>query len=934
MLSAAEIKQRCIEFAQNWMGESSEKAEAKTFWDEFFHCFGISRRRVASFEYAVTKLGAQKGYIDLFWESKLIVEHKSKGQDLDKAYHQAMDYFSGLKDYQLPKFVLVSDFARFRLYDLETNSQFELPLADLYLHIDLFGFISGREKTQIIPDVPANIEAAELLGDLHDALLESGIAGKTLELLLARLLFCMFADTTAIFNEPHQFKSVLAERVARTQGNGAHLGGDIAHIFNILNTPEKERQKYLPEELLVFPYINGGLFRDVLPPVGFGGNIKELFFKACAYNWHKISPAIFGSLFQAVLDPTKRRHLGAHYTSEKNILKAIKSLFLDDLYTEFEKVKTNKNQLRQLHEKISRFKFLDPACGCGNFLIITYREIRLLELEILKILYQDQTVLDISQLTLIRLQNFYGIEIEEASVMIARVAMWLVDHQMNMLLSETFGQYFRKLPLQDAAQIMEGNALQMDWGKLNGETFFDYIVGNPPFVGKQMRNSSQNADMEYVFKMVDNQNNYGVLDYVTAWYVKAAQYISSPPVRGGARGGCKVAFVSTNSIVQGEQVSALWRRLNKFNIKIFFAHRTFKWSNEAKGNAQVYCVIIGFYANGNGLFTNGAPPKQKKIFDYETPQAEPREIIATKNINAYLLDTVDILVENRERPIADVPEISRGSMANDGGNLIFFDEEELNQFLKKEPNAQTLIRPYMGSEDFINNLKRYCLWLESTSPVILSKLPEVLKRIEAVKKHRQNSQRETTQKLALTPYLFAEIRQPEVDYLVIPSVSSEKRFYIPIGFVSKEIIANTDVMYIPNATIYHFGILTSAMHMAWTRAVCGRMKSDYRYSNKLVYNNFPFPNQVSDKNLENVKQKAQIVLNTREKYFEQGNSLANLYDTKLMPKDLLKAHQDLDKAVDLCYRPQAFTHEINRVEFLFDLYNQYTAPLLNPKKKK
>jgi hypothetical protein len=925
MLSTPEIKQRCIEFAQNWAGVSSEKAEAKTFWDEFFHCFGISSRRVASFEYAVTKLGAQKGYIDLFWESKLIVEHKSKGQDLDKAYHQAMDYFSGLKDYQLPKFVLVSDFARFRLYDLEANNQFELPLADLYLHIDLFGFISGREKTQIIPDVPANLEAAELLGNLQDALLESGIQGKTLELLLARLLFCMFADTTAIFNEPHQFKSVLAERVARTQGNGAHLGGDIAHIFNILNTPEKERQKYLPEELLVFPYVNGGLFKEILPPVGFGGNIKELFFKTCAYNWHKISPAIFGSLFQAVLDPTKRRHLGAHYTSEKNILKAIKSLFLDNLYAEFEKIKTNKNQLRQLHEKISKLKFLDPACGCGNFLIITYREIRLLELEILKILYQDQTVLDISQLTLIRLQNFYGIEIEEASVMIARVAMWLVDHQMNMQLSETFGQYFRKLPLQDAAQIMEGNALRMDWGKLNGETLFDYIVGNPPFVGKQMRNPSQNADMEYLFRMIDNQNNYGVLDYVTAWYVKAAQYIE------GKR--AKVAFVSTNSIVQGEQVSALWRRLNKFNIKIFFAHRTFKWSNEAKGNAQVYCVIIGFYANGNGLFTNGDVPKQKKIFDYETPQAEPREIIATKNINAYLLDTVDILVENREKPIADVPEMMKGSQPTDDGNFLFTDIEKID-FLKKEPQAEKYIKPFISAREFLNNENRWCLWLKDANPVELSKMPLVLQRIEAIKKFRLQSTKEATIKWAETPYLFTEIRQPETSYLVMPRHSSELRKYIPIGFLDSSHIIGDSCIALPNATLYHFGILTSAMHMAWVKSVCGRIKSDFRYSNSVVYNNFPFPTQVSDKNLENVKQKAQIVLNTRDKYFAQGNSLANLYDTKLMPKDLLKAHQELDKAVDLCYRPQAFTHEINRVAFLFDLYNQYTAPLLNPKKKK
>jgi hypothetical protein len=508
--------------------------------------------------------------------------------------------------------------------------------------------------------------------------------------------------------------------------------------------------------------------------------------------------------------------------------------------------------------------------------------------------------------------QFYGIEYDEFAVRIAEVAMWLIDHQMNMKVSHAFGQYFVRLPLRKAAKILHTNALRIDWKTIVAPNDLNFILGNPPFVGKQQQNLEQKADMERVMAGIQGA---GVLDYVTAWYIKAAQFTEKTEIR--------TAFVSTNSIAQGEQVGILWGELfGKYKLKIQFAHRTFAWSNEAKGNAAVHCVIIGF---GTQSIEN------KRIFDYENVKSEPIER-KVKNINSYLAEGNDLTVLKRTKPLCNVPAISRGNMANDDGNFIFFNESEKDDFLKTEPNAAPLIKSYMGSEDFINNKARYCLWLKDVKPTDIKNLKNVLDRVERVKKYRLSSSRLTTQKLAAFPTLFAEIRQPNTDFLIIPSVSSEKRNYIPIGYISKNVIINTDVSFIPNASLYYFGVLTAMMHMTWVKYVCGRMKSDFRYSNTIVYNNYPFPQNASEAQKQKVTDCAHKVLEIRKLYPE--SSLADLYDALTMPPDLVKAHQALDKAVDQCYRPQAFLNELSRIEYLFGLYEQLNAPMFQVEKKK
>ncbi|MEA5561216.1 class I SAM-dependent DNA methyltransferase, partial [Planktothrix agardhii] len=599
-------------------------------------------------------------------------------------------------------------------------------------------------------------------------------------------------------------------------------------------------------------------------------------------------------------------------TSEKNIQKLIKPLFLDDLYIEFEKAKGSKGKLETLHKKIANLYFLDPACGCGNFLIITYRELRDLEILILLELNKTgQLVTDISSIIQVDVDQFAGIEYDEFAVRVAEVAMWLIDHQMNVKVSNEFGQYFVRLPLKKAAKIVHGNSLRIDWESVVAKEKLNFILGNPPFVGAMIMNDEQRNDIAYVF---DGEKGTGVLDYVCAWYLKAAQVIQNNKIN--------VGFVSTNSISQGEQVAILWNILfGKYKVKINFAHRTFKWTNEAKGNAAVHCVIIGF---------SYFDAIEKYIFDYQDINGEPL-VIKAKNINPYLVDGNDIIINNRSVPVSDVPLMRFGSMPRDGGNFIF-SEAEKEEFIKIEPQAKKWIRPYTGAQEFINGYSRYCLWLVDISPNELKALPEVLKKVYKVKNFRLESKAASTRKFAATPTLFCQIAQPETDYLLVPRVSSEKRIYIPIGFMSRDVIGNDQVLLIPNANLYIFGVLTSAIHMTWMKYVCGRLKSDYRYSKDIVYNNYPFPENVSDKQKQKVETAAQKVLDTRAKY--PDSSLADLYDPLTMPPDLVKAHQALDKAVDLCYRPQPFVSELNRIEYLFNLYEALSAPLLKVEKKK
>lgn len=925
-LSWNEVKKRALEFSKEWENEVSEKAEAKTFWDEFFSIFGISRKRVASFEEPVKKLGDKQGFIDLFWKGVLIVEHKSKGKNLDRAYTQALDYFPGISEEELPKYVLVSDFNRFRLYNLEENTEHNFFLNELHTNIHLFDFILGFKKQTYKDEDPVNIIAANLMGKLHDALKNNRYEGHKLEVFLVRILFCLFADDTGIFPRGH-FEYYLKRK---TKPDGSDLGSQIAHIFQILNTHEDNRQSNLDEDINSFPYVNGDLYKENIDIPSFDSDMRSIILECSAFDWSKISPAIFGSLFQSVMDKQKRRDLGAHYTSEKNILKVINGLFLDELYEEFIKSKSNENKLKQFHDKISSLKFLDPACGCGNFLIIAYRELRLLEIEVLKELYRFyrkeiledgklgetkeynvQMGFEAKDFSKIDVDCMYGIEIEEFPSRIAEVAMWLIDHQMNTKLSVEFGDYFARIPLKKSPHIHNKNALQLNWNEVIQKNQCNYILGNPPFVGKKEQNAQQKADMDLIF---NNIKGIGVLDYVTAWYMKASEYIKDTKI--------KVAFVSTNSISQGEQVGILWSvLLNNYNIKINFAHRTFKWDNEAKGKAHVHVVIIGF-ANFN--------IDKKYIYDYETVISEPFKVSA-KNINPYLVDANDVIITKRGTPICSVPEINYGSMAIDDGILILSDKEKID-FVTKEPKAEKFIRPFTGGDEFLNNIKRWCLWLNDIDTKELINLPLVYNRIKEVKEYRLKSNRPQTVKLADCPYLFGEIRQPKNDYILIPKVSSETRKYIPIGIIDKNIIASGSCLIIPTYSLYHFGVIESIMHMSWMKQTCGRMKSDYQYSNSIVYNNYPWPDNPSEKNLKQVEEFAQLVLDVRKEF--PNSSLADLYDPLAMPKKLVDAHNKLDKAVDLCYRPQPFPNELSRLEFLFDLYKKYTEPLLKEDKRK
>lgn len=609
----------------------------------------------------------------------------------------------------MPRYILVSDFERFRLYDLEENTQHDFALKELHKHVKLFGFMAGYQTTSYKEQDEVNIKAAEKMGKLHDKLKAIGYTGHELEVYLVRLLFCLFAEDTSIFDR-QQFQDLIEQR---TSEDGSDLAQWLGSLFEVLNTKETERLANLDEQLAAFPYVNGHLFAERLRTASFDTSMRESLLECCALDWSRISPAIFGALFQSVMDQKLRRNLGAHYTTEKNILKLIKPLFLDDLHDEFEKIKTNNKKLEEFHKKIASLKFLDPACGCGNFLVIAYRELRELELNVLRLLHKDKSgFLDVGSEIRCDVDQFYGIEIEEFPAQIAQTALWLMDHQMNMKVSEEFGQYFRRLPLKKSATIVHGNALRIDWRDVVPPQELNYILGNPPFGGKQYQSDEQKEDMARVFSDVKGA---GVLDFVAAWYRKAADYMSYNK-------SIVTAFVSTNSISQGEQVGILWPDLFRHGTKIHFAHRTFQWSSEARAKAAVHCVIIGYALRDTHL---------KRLFDYTSLQSEAHEIIVT-NINPYLVQAPDIFLEKRRKPLQDVPEIAFGNMPNDGGNLLL-DRMERDDLVANEKTSEKYLRRLIGSEEFLNNIERYCLWLKDISPSELNTMPIVKARVDKVR---------------------------------------------------------------------------------------------------------------------------------------------------------------------------------------------------------
>lgn len=898
-LSWNEIRARAVTFSKEFESDTSEDAEAKTFWDAFFNVFGISRRRIASFEVPTKKSDGKGGFIDLLWKGVLVVEHKSRGKDLARAFHQATDYFSGLKERDLPRYVLVSDFARFRLYDLDESKEHEFALKDLHKHVRLFGFIAGYQARPFGHQDPVNIRAAEQLGKLHDLLKAVGYVGHPLEVFLVRLLFCLFAEDNSIF-ERQQFRELLE---LRSSADGSDLAPLLGQLFQVLQTPAEKRLRNLDEQLQDFQYVNGRLFEETLPLAAFDRKMRETLLDCSALDWSRISPAIFGALFQSIMDPDARRNLGAHYTTEHNILKALQPLFLDDLRVEFESVKRDSKRLFAFHEKLGTIRILDPACGCGNFLAIAYREMRLLELDVLRELFRANKtgILDVSRIVFIDVDQFYGIEIEEFPAQIAQVALWMTDHQMNLKVSEEFGQYFARLPLKKAPNIVNGNALTTDWRGIIAPSNLSYIVGNPPFVGKHLQSETQKEEVLAIFRGVQGA---GVLDYVAAWYRKATDYMSENPA-------IRSALVSTSSITQGEQVGVLWPSLMGRGIHINFAHRTFQWSSEARGKAAVHCVIIGFSFQAVAT---------KWIFEYDTPKSQPHAIKAA-NINPYLVDAPDIFLPNRTNAIAAIPPIIYGSKPTDGGHLLL-NKDERDALVRSEPGAKKWIRPFVGTDEFLYSTPRFCLWLTDISPRELRNLPVVKEHVEAVRKMRLASKKIPTQKLAAFPTRFGEIRQPNGAYLLVPAHTSETRVYVPIGYMEPMVICSNAAFLIPDATLFHFGVLSSLMHMAWIRAVCGRLESRYRYSAGIVYNNFPWP-EATDRQRLAIEKASNATLEARKQY--PGSSLADLYDQLAMPEALVHAHHALDRAVDIAYGRSNFSSEAERVAFLFGRYQELTS---------
>lgn len=800
-LSWNEIRVRAASFVREWAGEGYEKGQTQLFYRDFFDIFGIPVRRVASFEEPVKNLGDKRGYIDLFWKGVLLVEQKSLGRNLKKAKTQALDYFPGLKDADLPRYILVSDFQSFELYDLDEDEKASFSLADLPKHVEKFGFILGVQKRSFKDQDPVNIKAAELVGKLHDALDEAGYAGHDLEQFLVRIVFCLFADDTGIF-EPRDIFLDLLE--SRTREDGSDLGGWFAQLFQVLNTPEERRHKNLDTEILRFPYVNGDLFHDPLLIPSFDSNMRQRLIEACQFDWSAISPAIFGSLFQSVMNAERRRLQGAHYTSERNILKVIEPLFMDSLRAEFQRLKARKDnrrrvELQAFQKRLSELTFFDPACGCGDFLIIAYRELRALEIELIRELRgystsAEQGELDAAALSLIDVDQFYGIELDEFPARIAETAMWMTDHIMNNRLSLEFGQSYVRIPLRKSPHIVVKNALECDWQSLLPSARCSYIFGNPPFVGHQWRSTAQQADMA---RICGTKGQFNRLDYVSCWFKKAKEYAKSNP-------SIEIAFVATNSITQGEQCGILWPVMFSGGLSIKFAHRTFQWNNEARGKAAVHCVIIGM------TFRDGS---QRVIYEYDHVRGDPHASPVSR-INGYLIDGPQYAVPARTQPPPGRLQMHKGSQPTDGARLkkpgggyvttsnLILEKADRAQLLAADPNCRKWLKPYVGGDELISGQWRWCLWLKDADPALLRKSKAIAERLDRVRKGRLQSPTASVKAYAKFPTLFTQDRQPNTKYLAIPEVSSESRDYIPMSMLPPRVIASNKLQIIPGAPLF------------------------------------------------------------------------------------------------------------------------------------
>lgn len=887
-----EIRKQAKEFANFWADKGYEKGQSQVFWLTLLNkVLGVDNpEQYISFEDKVMldHTSFIDGYISA---THVLIEQKSRDRDLRKAirqadgtlltpFQQAKRYSADLPYSKRPRWIITCNFQEFLIYDMEKpNGEPEsILLKNLPKEYYRLQFIVNSQNENIKKEMEISIKAGEIVGILYDALLKQYNEKdeqelKSLNELCVRLVFCLYAEDSGLFGEKLAFHNYLQGFQVKDTRRA------LIDLFKVLDTKIEDRDKYLDDELAKFPYVNGGLFanENIIIPHLTDEIIDILLHKASEnFDWSEISPTIFGAVFESTLNPETRRSGGMHYTSIENIHKVIDPLFLDNLKDELEKIKeikvekTRKQQLEAFRNKLSTLTFLDPACGSGNFLTETYISLRRLENEALIAQTRGQTMIDLGDVIKVSIGQFYGIEINDFAVTVAKTALWISESQMMKETEEIVNQQLEFFPLKSYANIVEGNALRIDWNDVISKQKLSYIMGNPPFVGGMMMSREQKQDITAV---VGDVKGVGELDFVSGWYYKATDYIKGTSI--------EVAFVSTNSICQGQQAVTMWKPLFEKGIKIQFAYRTFVWDSEAQQKARVHCVIVGF------SFVNR---KSKIIYDNDRARI-------VSNINSYLMDAEDKFIESRSTPICDVPQIRFGSMPRDGGGFVLTDEEK-EELIKKEPLSEKWIHPYIGAYEFLNNKSRWCLWLMGANPHELKQCPTVMKRIEFVKKFRLESKAEGTRKFAETPTLFCQIAQPNSDYIAIPKTSSEKRKYIPIGFLDKNVIASDLLFLIPNANIYHFGILTSNVHNAWMRTLCGRLKSDYRYAKDIVYNNFPWPNPTKEQQAK-IEKTAQAILAARAIY--KDCSLADLYDDVTMPPELRKAHQLNDKAVMEAY---------------------------------
>jgi len=897
-MTDVEQRKAAAKFAEEWKGRGYEKGESQPFWLALLrNVFGVEQpENYIKFEDRV--MLDNTSFIDGFIaKTHVLIEQKGLGKDLRAKikqsdgtlltpFQQAKRYASELPYSERPRWIVTCNFSSFLVYDMENpqGEPEEILLENLEKEHYRLNFLIDTESINVKKELDLSLQAGDIVRNLYNEFLkqykdpEAAETLRSLNMLCVRLVFCLYAEDAGVFGNRTQFHDYL-KSVADKDIEDVRPA--LIELFKVLNQKEQDRDPYIKATLAAFPYVNGGLFDNeniVIPH--FNADILQLLLQNASadFDWSGISPTIFGAVFESTLNPATRRSGGMHYTSVENIHKVIDPLFLDELKSEFAQIsqikqqKARDNALKEYQNKLANLVFLDPACGSGNFLTETYISLRRLENEALKLLYKDgQIKLDTYNIIKVSIGQFYGIEINDFAVSVAKTALWIAESQTLNETADIVNQDFDFLPLKSYPNITENNALRLDWEDVVSKHRVNYIMGNPPFVGHQWRNSEQQEDMKIVYK---DSNKFGKLDYVCSWYKKAVEYMSRTKIRA--------AFVSTNSICQGESVSTMWKPLFNDGIEIIFAYHSFLWNNEAKNKAAVYCIIIGFAYGENN--------KDKRIYEEE-------RTIETDNINGYLLPAPNVFIQSRGKPLIDnMPEMSKGSQPTDGGNLIL-SADERDDLIAQYPQAEKFIKRYIGADDFINNKTRYCLWLKGVSPSEFRAIPPIMERLKRVEEMRRKSPTESVRRDADTPMLFTQIRQPETEYLVVPEVSSERRKYIPIGYMARDIIASNMVYIIPNATLYIFGIISSNVHMAWARVICGRLKSDYRYT-PAVYNNFPWVNATDEQKSE-IERLAQGVLDARKN--NEDCSLADLYDPLAMPPELLKAHKALDKAVMKLY---------------------------------